>query len=152
VGKDAVQDWEHRWSHVAPKDASVSPFDKAAARLHSENQDAGEASSMPEPTPILDGVDLDVEAERKHQLALDQIIAGTKIAVNDDSYRNEQIRQRTAFLAAEERLKAAVGSDDDGNFLPPEAGEYDPAPKAATGFVVVQAKGRRKGAVLTPSK
>jgi hypothetical protein len=58
MGKDAIHDWENRWSHVAPKDTSVNPFDREAARSHNGNEGEEASDDLPEPTPILDGATL----------------------------------------------------------------------------------------------
>jgi len=104
-------------------------------------------AELPPPDPDLPELDeLDeesIEAERKHQIELDRIIANDKITTDDPGFEQRASHRRSAVYALTKR-KAAIGAEPDGGeFFPPSDLEYVPAPKGATGFAVQVTKHRR---------
>lgn len=107
-----MNDWDNRDDDTP----STNPFDKAAAQqLHDDDY----VEDLPTPSLTVQAEELDTKAELEHQKKLDQIIEAMKIRA-DDPLRDEKARQRKAFIDAENRLKAAVGSDSENNFMPPD--------------------------------
>jgi hypothetical protein len=107
-----------------------------------------ETSGLPDPhcegmLPPVD--DESILGERRYQNRLDRTIdrnASERAHVND-LLRIELQRQQSRFIAADRKLRAAVGSGGDGEHsLKPADEPYDPAPKPASGYAIV-AKRRR---------
>lgn len=98
-------------------------------------------------TALIDGlVDLDDgpaaegihESDVQHQAERDRMIVGDKIRATDRDFE-ERKYARNAAVRDHIKKQAATGNADD--FVEPPA-EHEPAPKAASGFVVQSTKRR----------
>jgi hypothetical protein len=81
------------------------------------------------------------EAMGQFQAALDQAIEATPVRVQSPTFEADASRRRS-FIGAENKLRGCSGDDE--NFIPPDAGAYNPAPKPTAGFTVLSNRRRRK--------
>jgi hypothetical protein len=86
--------------------------------------------------------------ERRYQNGLERTIdknASARAHVSD-LVRIEMQRQQSRFIAADRKLRPAVGSggDEGIHFQKPADEPYDPAPKPAAGYIVATMRRRGK--------